>query len=132
MRDLEGKSIGIVQNYKYPLIEELISQGKINTLAVRNEQTNFMQLFRSSDVDAISFNEITYDYLYKKYSNKNKFPVLKHPLIIEFIEPKCAISKHSDLSLPEVNQAIDKMQSNKMISSYLNKISMWGWEFIVA
>ena len=120
IQDLNNLTLGIVKHYKYPLIDEQLSNRTINAFAVENEQANFMQLFRSNSVDAIIFKELTFDYLYNKYPASNKLPIQKHPLVIEFIEPQCAISMHSGISQQAFNQAIEKALSKDFIQAYLN------------
>ena len=80
IQDLNNLTLGIVKNYKYPLIDEQLASRAINAFAVDNEQANFMQLFRSNTVDAIIFKELTFDYLYEKFNANKGLSIQKHPL----------------------------------------------------
>jgi len=122
MDDMSGKTIGTVKHYNYPLLEPLFNSGKVTRLDSSSEKANFMQLLKASKIEAITLNELTFTYLYNKYFDPEKFPIVQHSLIMEFVQPQCAISRHSDVTASAFNVALNKLKAVGFIDNYLKKV----------
>lgn len=115
--DLKGLNIGLIKHYSYPVLQSMIDQKEIFPIYSTTEINSFMQLFRNPDIDAIVFKDINFDWLFNAHSGvlKNK-EVVKHPLVIEYIEPKCAVSQHRKLDMKKINKVIRQFKKSRFPS----------------
>ena len=110
--DLKGKTIGLIKHYSYPLIDHLIESKDINPVYSLSEASNFIQLFKNPNLDAIVLKELTYEWLSLEQTSLVSNTHIKiHPLVIELIEPRCVLSRHKNLDLNKINQAIGLFKS---------------------
>ena len=111
--DLKGLNIGLIKHYSYPVLQDMIDQKDITPIYSTTEINSFMQLFRNPEIDAIVFKDLNFDWLFNAHSGafKNN-KVVKHPLIIEYIEPKCAVSRHRDLDMKKINKVINQFKQS--------------------
>lgn len=111
--DLKGLNIGLIKHYNYPVLQDMIDQKEIFPIYSTTEINGFMQLFRNPEIDAIVFKSINFDWLFNTHNGvlKNK-EVVKHPLVIEYIEPKCAVSQHRKLDMKKINKVIHQFKKS--------------------
>ena len=115
LSDLEGQSIALIKHYRYPLLNDMLSRQLIHPIYSTSEANSFIQLFKNPDVDAIVLKELVFDWLAQKHSGllKNS-SVTKHPLVIEFVEPKCAVSRYRSLELDKINLGIQRFKEKHL------------------
>lgn len=109
--DLEGQTIGLIKHYSYPLLNDLLAKQLIHPIYSTSEANSFIQLFKNPDVDAIVLKELVFDWLAQKHSGLLQTGnITKHPLVIEFIEPKCAVSRYKPLDMDKINLGIQSFK----------------------
>ena len=111
LSDLEGQSIGLIKHYRYPLLNDMLNRQLIHPIYSTSEANSFIQLFKNPDVDAIVLKELVFDWLAQKHAGllKNS-SITKHPLVIEFVEPKCAVSRYRSLNMDKINLGIQRFK----------------------
>ena len=109
--ELKGMRIGLIKYYSYPLLDNLLSSNQITPAYSSSEASNFMTLFKNRQPDAIVLKELTYEWLSHNHARLvSKTRTKVHPLIIEYAEPQCAVSRHKKLNLSTINQGIDNFK----------------------
>ena len=109
--DLKGMRVGLIKYYSYPLLDSLLASQQITPIYSSSEASNFMTLFKNKEADAIVLKELTYEWL--SHNNASLVSATRtkiHPLIIEQVEPQCAISRHKKLNLSTINKGIDNFK----------------------
>ncbi len=109
LRDLQERNIGLVRHYRYPLLDNLIERQLTFPVYASNEQTNFFQLFKNNNIDAIVIKDITFEYLFNDLKGPLRdIKVMRHPLVVEFADMRCALSRHKAINIEQVNKGIDR------------------------
>lgn len=110
--DLRGMHIGLIKHYNYPLLNTLLESNQITPIYSSSEASNFMVLFKNQKADAIVLKELTYKWLSQNHSRLvSRMHTQIHPLIIQQVEPQCAVSRHKKLNLTMINQGIRNFKS---------------------
>jgi len=112
--DLQGLNIGLIKHYSYPVLQDMIDRKEIFPIYASTEINAFMQLFRNPDVDAIVFKDLNFDWLYSAHGGAlTSHNVVKHSLVIEYIEPRCAVSRNRALDMKKINKAIARFKKKR-------------------
>ena len=119
LEQLHGKTIGVVKNYRYPLLDPLFEQGLATKSAASSDKNNFLQLFDNGDVDVVVFNNLSFNYLMKKFAPAQA-NIVVHPLVTQLTSPRCAISTHSGIQLAAVNDAIREIRDQQLIERFIS------------
>ena len=114
--DLNQLTIGLIQNHHYPLLQNHIDKGLINTEYYQSETTAFISLFRANDLDAIVFKEVGFRHLMKSMPQiVGKENITIHPLSFGELQVSCALSPNNQHKLSIINNAIDEYISDQSL-----------------
>lgn len=117
-QDLHGLSIGTIRGYKYPLIEDDITQNLITRYDVRELDANIGKLLLAR-IDALIDSSILINYRLSKEENENRFQVA--PLIISKHEVYAAISPKSSIAPKKIAEALKKLKEQGVIEAIMQK-----------
>lgn len=119
--DFNNLLISTTSNYRYPTLAEHFAEGRLKRIDAADDQQTFMTLFQDSRIDAAILKDIYFNYLYRKLPRHHRPTVIKHPYVIETIESRCALSKSSPLKLETLNQAINNINEQQLLTKYLDE-----------
>ncbi|WP_189351615.1 substrate-binding periplasmic protein [Vogesella fluminis] len=113
---LAGQGIGTIHGFRYPELETGLGKNLIRDDAP-NASSNLKKL------EAGRTHHAAINQLYLHYQQKlGQLPVALHPpLVLNNYQTGCALSRRSQISLPQLNHAITHLVNNKTIARILEK-----------
>ncbi|NMP32514.1 amino acid ABC transporter substrate-binding protein [Thalassotalea sp. M1531] len=118
LEDLHQKTVGTIRGFVYPSLTEAFDTQYISRTDVRSLKLNFERLSKGW-IDGFIDSDILIDYVFKEHNYDDDFKVASYlvseHLIYGVLSPK------SDISIEEINNALDKLITEGVISAILSK-----------
>ncbi len=116
--DLDGRSIGLIRNYRYPSLEEGLATGRFT----RDDSMNVQQAYRKlkrGRIDAMLAKDIQINYLMKNDPTARQFKLATR------VESRntllCAISRNLPYSATRLEQAFQKLKVTGQLERIANE-----------
>jgi len=113
---LAGQSIGTIHGFRYPELE-----ARLGSNLVRDDAPNASSNLKK--LEAGRTHHAAVNQLYLHYQQKlGQLPVALHPpLVLNSYRAGCALSRHSRISLPQLNRAIARLLHDNTVPRILAK-----------
>lgn len=118
MHDLEGKSIGGVHGYTYRNLDALFTSGKARREDAPGETALLLkQLAGRTDYSIMR----TLDFQYLRRNDARMAALALSPLVVSHFAMYCARTKYSEVSLPELSGAQERLLHSGALERILQK-----------
>lgn len=108
-KDLYGKTLGLVEDYVYPDLEQVLNQELIDTRYFSREMTSLQSLFAPNPTDLVVTKQTSLNYY--KESMPLMVSLRAHPLKFDSKMVSCAIPERFKAFLPAIDRAVERFIS---------------------
>jgi polar amino acid transport system substrate-binding protein len=106
IEDLYGKNVGTIINFFYQNLDPYFEKSLILKDPGPDNESNIKKLLFGR-IDYMILSSLEFDFHKKSHPQ-----LVAYDLGLDLVKVKCAVSKKSDINLPQLNKAIDKLQQN--------------------